>query len=80
VGCAFILAHKIRSEGVETWRRESEYYRQSTVENTFYRYKTIIGKRLRARGEAARQGEAAIACKILNRHLDLGGAESVPVV
>ena len=58
--------HKIRSEGVETWRRESEYYRQSTVENTFYRYKTIIGKRLRARGEAARQVEAAIACKILN--------------
>jgi hypothetical protein len=39
-------------------------YDQSTVENTFYRYKTIIGRRLRARGEAAREVEAAIACKI----------------
>ena len=71
--------HKIRREGVETWRRESGYYRQSTVENTFYRYKTIIGRRLRARGEAARQVEAAIACKILNGLLEQGRAESVPV-
>ena len=71
-----IHVHKIRCEGVETWRRESGYYRQSTVENTFYRYKTIIGKRLRARGEAARQVEAAIACKILNEMLEQGRAES----
>ena len=70
--------HKIRREGVETWRRESGYYRQSTVENTFYRYKTIIGRRLRARGEAARQVEAVIACKILNGLLEQGRAESVP--
>jgi len=72
--------HKIRSDGVEAWRRESGYYRQSTVENTFYRYKTIIGKRLRARGEDACQVEATIACKILNRFLDLGRTESIPVV
>ena len=71
--------HKIRREGVETWRRESGYYRQSTVENTFYRYKTIIGRRLRARGEAARQVEAAIACKILNGFLEQGRPESVSV-
>ena len=71
--------HKIRSDGVEAWRRESGYYRQSTVENTFYRYKTIIGKRLRARGEDARQVEATLACKILNRFLEMGKAESIPV-
>ena len=72
--------HKIRCEGVETWRRDSGYYRQSGVENTFYRYKTIIGRRLRARGEEARHVEAAIACKILNGFLELGGAESELVV
>ena len=72
--------HKIRSDGVEAWRRESGYYRQSTVENTFYRYKTIIRRRLRARGEAAREVEAAIACKILNELLGQGRAESELVI
>ena len=72
--------HKIRREGVETWRRESGYYRQSTVENTFYRYKTLIGSRLRARGEAARQVEAAMACKSLNELLGQGRAESELIV
>jgi len=71
--------HKIRSDGVEAWRRESGYYRQSTVENIFYRYKTSMGKNLRARREDSRQVEATIACKILNRFIELGRAESVAV-
>ena len=37
---------KILDEGVHKWRRESGYYQQSKVENTFYRYKTNIGKKL----------------------------------
>ena len=74
-----IHVHKIRNDGVEAWRRESGYYSQSKVENTFYQYKTSMGKRLRARGEDARQVEATIACQILNRFLELGRAESIPV-
>ena len=68
--------HKIRCDGVYQWRKESGYYQQSRVENTFYRYKTIIGKTLRARSEQNREVEAKIACKILNRFLELGRAES----
>ena len=68
--------HKVRSDGVDAWRRESGYYRQSTVENTFYRYKTSIGALLRARREEARQVEATLACKILKGFLELGRAES----
>jgi len=49
------------------------------VENTFYRYKTIIGRRCLARAEAAREVEAVIACKSLNELLGQGKAESVPV-
>ena len=64
--------HKIRTDGVYEWRRESGYYRQSKVENTFYRYKTTIGKRLRARTEQGREVEAKIGCKILNRFIELG--------
>ena len=64
--------HKTRNDGVYTWRRESGYYRQSIVENTFYRYKTIIGRKLRARTEQGREVEAKIGCKILNRFIEFG--------
>ena len=36
----------IRSNGIYRWRTESGYYRQSTVENAFYRYKTVVGGRV----------------------------------
>lgn len=68
--------HKIRNDGVYEWRRESGYYKQSKVENTFYRYKTTIGRKLWARTEESREVEAKIACKILNRFLELGRAKS----
>ena len=67
---------KIIDDGIYTWRRESGCYQQSKVENTFYRYKTTIGKRLRARTEQGREVEAMIACKVLNRFMELGGAKS----
>ena len=63
-------------DGLYTWRRESGYYQQSKVENTFYRYKRIIGKNLRARTEEGREVEAKIACGILNRFLELGRVQA----
>jgi hypothetical protein len=39
------------------------------VETTMGRYKTLIGPRLRARGFAAQQTEAAIGVAVLNRML-----------
>tara|TARA_B100001964_G_scaffold135458_1_gene149566 strand:- start:57 stop:1040 length:984 start_codon:yes stop_codon:yes gene_type:complete len=71
--------HKIRRDGIYSWRRESGYYRQSTGENGFYRYQAIIGRKLRARDENARLVEVILGCKILNRCLDLGRSESVRV-
>ena len=67
---------KIIDDGIYIWRRESGYYQQSKVENTFYRYKTTIGRRLRARTEQGREVEAKIACKILNQFLELGRVKS----
>ena len=69
----------IRSDGIYHWRTESGYSRQSTVENAFYRYKTIIGRKLRARGEEARSVEVILGCNILNRCLELGRPDSVCV-
>ena len=70
---------KILDEGIHKWRRESGYYQQSKVENTFFRYKTILGKKLRARTEESREVETILGCQILNFFLDLGRCESMLV-
>jgi hypothetical protein len=41
--------------------------RQSRVENTFFRYKQILGCKLHVRHTKVQQVEAALACRILNR-------------
>ena len=54
----------INEDGVLAWRRTSGYYRQSEVENMFFRYKKLIGDELRARNENSRSVESVIACNI----------------
>ncbi len=58
--------------GRRQWKKESGYHRQGRVENTFFRYKGIIGDRLRARHGDAQQTEIVIACNILNRIVNIG--------
>ena len=55
---------------------ENQGYQQSRVENTFYQYKTTIGRKLRARTEEGREVEAKIGCNILNQFLELGSVQS----
>ena len=62
----------INQDGALAWRRTSGYYRQSEVENMFYRYKTLLGDQLRARGENSRQVESVLACNILNQFSLIG--------
>ena len=62
----------INEDGVLAWRRTSGYYHQSAVENMFFRYKTLLGDQLRARGEASQQVESVLACNILNHFRSLG--------
>jgi hypothetical protein len=40
---------RVKRIGRRRWKKESGYHRQGTVENTFFRFKSIIGDRLRAR-------------------------------
>ena len=49
-----------KQDGVIAWRRTSSYYRQSEVENMFFRYKKRVGDELRARGEKSRKVEPLI--------------------
>ncbi len=65
--------------GRRRWRKESGYYRQSGVENGFFRYKRIIGDRLRAIDFEAQKREALIGCAVLNRMSELGMPVSIAV-
>ncbi len=70
---------RIKEIGRRQWKKESGYHQQARVENTFFRYKTIIGPGLRARHPEAQMAEAVIACNILNRMTNLGMPESLAI-
>ena len=63
----------VKQLGRRRWKQASGYHRQGRVENTFFRYKSIIGDGLRARSRSAGQGsEVVLGCEILNRMTALG--------
>ncbi|MFT6362209.1 MAG: IS5 family transposase [Planctomycetota bacterium] len=68
---------KVHMMGRRKWKKESGYHRQGRVENTFFRYKQILGGKLRARHAKAQEVEAVLACLILNRMHALGMPKSV---
>ena len=62
----------VKTLGRRRWKKASGYHRQSRVENTFFRYKSIIGDGLRARSPAGQGSEVVLGCEILNRMTELG--------
>ena len=62
----------VKQLGRRQWKKASGYHRQSRVENTFFRYKSIIGDGLRARSPAGQGSEVVLGCEILNRMTALG--------
>ncbi len=67
---------RVKEIGCSQWKKESGYHHQARVENTFFRYKSILGDRLRARHPESQKAEAVIACNVLNRLASLGMPES----
>jgi hypothetical protein len=67
----------IAEQGRLAWQVATGYGRRSLVETTMGRYKALIGPRLRARGFAAQQSEAAVGVAVLNRMLAAGRPDSV---
>jgi len=67
----------ITEQGRLAWQAATDYGRRSSVETTMGRYKALIGPRLRARGFAAQQAEAALGVTVLNRMLLTGRPKSV---
>ena len=56
----------IRELGRRKWHMSSGYSKRSLVENTMYRYKTIIGRSMRSRSFGGQQAEVRLASRILN--------------
>ena len=58
--------------GRRRWKKVSGYHRQGRVENTFFRYTSIIGAGLRVWSPAGQRSEVVLGCEILNRMTVLG--------
>ncbi|MEM7232479.1 MAG: transposase, partial [Planctomycetota bacterium] len=67
---------RIRKVGRRQWKKEAKYHRQARAENTFFRFKQLLGGRLRSRDRVSQEVDARLGCKILNRMLQLGAPES----
>ena len=52
------ILRAIRRKGRKGWKQESGYHRRSLAETLIYRYKHLIGGKLKARSEANQQVES----------------------
>src|ERR671910_2083875 len=62
----------IQDRGRTGWQKAVGYGRRSLGETAVFRYKTIIGRSLRARTLSSQKTEARVACSVLNRMTRLG--------
>ena len=69
----------IRALGRRDWHARSGYSKRSMVENTVFRYETIIGRSTRSRTFDGQRVEVQLACKILNTMTRLGMPDSYRV-
>jgi IS5 family transposase len=67
---------KVKRIGRRRWKKTSRYHQQARVENTFFRYKAIIGDGLRARTPGGRTTEVVLACNMLNAMTAIGSPAS----
>ena len=62
--------------GKRRWHTRSGYSKRSLVENTVYRYETIIGRTMRSRALQGQRVEARLGCRIPNTMAALGMPDS----
>jgi hypothetical protein len=70
----------IHDKGRMGWQKAVGYGKRSLGETAMFRYKAIIGRRLRARTLPAQKTEARAACSVLNRMTRLGMPVSQRIV
>jgi hypothetical protein len=70
------IVRRMRKVGRKKWKEEVDYHSRSLVENAFFRYKTIFGRKLRSHSIENQKIEALIACNILNKFTQIGMCHS----
>ena len=73
------ILRAIRHKGRKHWKRQRGYHRRSLAETQMFRYKQIIGDKLRARAWPNQQVESRLGCAILNRMTHLGRPDAYKV-
>ena len=61
------------------WKIQSGYHRRSKSENTFFRWKTILGEKMYAREFENQKTEAAVKAAVLNKFIQIAAPRSVKV-
>jgi hypothetical protein len=69
----------MRKLGRQEWSAGSGYSRRSLAENAVFRYKAILGQRMRSRSLGSQRVEVRLACKILSTMTSLGRPDSYRV-
>ena len=69
----------IRQRGRAHWKAASGYHQRSLVENTMFRYKTILGDKVMSREDSCQRTELELGFSILNRMFQLGMPDSYAV-
>ena len=67
---------RIAEVGRRQWRKESGALQQARAENAMFRFKSLIGGRLRSRTFERQKTEARIGVAVLNRMTELGMPKS----
>jgi hypothetical protein len=63
---------RIIEQGRQRWQDYTDYGRRAKVENSMYRYKIIIGNKLKSRSIENQKIESKVAVNILNKMTNLG--------
>ncbi len=66
----------IKEHGRMAWQKNVGYNNRSKVENTFFRYKTILGEKLHSKILESQEVESKIGCKIINKMTEIGMPKS----
>jgi hypothetical protein len=69
----------IRKHGRKNWKQLANYHRRSLAETTMFRHKTAFAGKVNTRKFENQATELLSQCAILNRMIQLGKPDSVPI-
>lgn len=67
---------RLLEQGRKRWQKNTDYGRRAKAENAMYRYKAIIGNKLKSRSFVNQKTESKVAINILNIMTKLGRASA----